>query len=143
MRIRVRTATLFALLLAGFTTAALGAGKTSSQSKPPRNVIIFVVDGLRAGSVNATDSPTLLSIRNTGVNFVNSHAMFPTFTTPNAATMATGHYPGDTGDFSNTIFAGYPIFNSGNFGALPGTNTPFVENNQILGDLDDHNGGNW
>jgi hypothetical protein len=134
---------LFALLLAGLTTTAFGASKTRSKTKTPRNVIIFVVDGLRPGSVNATDSPTLLTLRNTGVNFVNSHAMFPTFTTPNASAMATGHYLGDTGDFSNTIFSGYPIFNTGNFGNLPGTITPFVENDLILGDLDDHYNGNW
>jgi hypothetical protein len=111
--------------------------------QPPRNVIIFVVDGLRAGSVNATDAPTLFALRQNGVNLANSHAMFPTFTTPNGASIATGHYAGDTGDFSNTLFSGYPIFNTGNFGKLAQTNTPFVENDQILADLDDHYNGNW
>ncbi|WP_442949883.1 alkaline phosphatase family protein [Nostoc sp.] len=68
-----------------------------------RNVIIFVADGLRNGSVNPTDTPTLYSIRQLGVSFANSHSLFPTFTTPNASAIATGHYLGDTGDFSNTI----------------------------------------
>ncbi|HUM04266.1 MAG TPA: alkaline phosphatase family protein [Terriglobales bacterium] len=137
------------LALTAMMTVALAAPSSliAADKKPviqsPRNVIIFVVDGLRAGSVNPTDAPTLYSIRQQGVNFANSHAMFPTFTTPNGATIATGHYPGDTGDFSNTLFSGYPIFNTGNFGKLAQTNTPFVENDQILADLDDHYGGNW
>jgi hypothetical protein len=83
-------------------------------------------------------------VRNHGVNFVNSHALFPTFTTPNGSAIATGHYLGDTGDFSNTIYSGYPIFNTGNFGhTTAGTNTPFIENNPILADLDDHYNGNY
>ena len=75
----------------------------SSHPKKHRNAIIFIADGLRPGSVNSTDAPTLLSVRNQGVNFINSHALFPTFTTPNGSAIATGHYLGDTGDFSNTI----------------------------------------
>jgi hypothetical protein len=102
------------------------------------NVIVFIADGLRNGSVNATDAPTLLSIRQRGVNFTNSHSLYPTLTTPNAAAIATGHYLGDTGDFSNTEYAGFPVFNTGNFGKKPGSPVPFLENDPILGDLDDH-----
>jgi len=134
---------LLAIVL-GLAATALGAGKAKTHArKAPRNVIIFVVDGLRPGSLNIVDSPNLLALRNQGVNFANSHAMFPTFTTANASAMATGHYLGDTSDFSNTLYAGYPIFNSGNFGNLPGTITPFVENDQVLADIDDHYNGNW
>lgn len=105
----------------------------------PRNVIIFVADGLRPSSVNPTDAPTLYNIRKNGVSFVNSHAVFPTFTTPNAAAIATGHYPGDTGDFSNTIYTGYPVFPGG----ANGTPTPFIENDSVLGDIDEKFGGNF
>jgi Type I phosphodiesterase / nucleotide pyrophosphatase len=94
-----------------------------------RNVIIFVADGLRPGSINATDTPTLYSIKQSGVNFANSHSLFPTFTTPNASAIATGHYLGDTGDFSNTVYTGYPVLNSN------GTVTPFIENDPILADI--------
>src|SRR5215471_17884630 len=139
-----RAGILLTILLGGLFTTAFAANKIPGpKTQSRRNVIIFVVDGLRAGSVNATDAPTLFALRNAGVNFVNSHSMFPTFTTPNASAIATGHYLGDTGDFSNTIYSGFPIFNTGNFGNLPGTVTPFVENDQILGDLDDHFSGNW
>src|SRR4029077_698512 len=119
----------------------------SSQQEPagvrPRNVVIFVFDGLRAGSVNAVDSPTMFQIRTHGVHFANSHSLFPTFTTANASAIATGHGLGDTGDFSNTIWVGYPTFDTGNFNLAAGTPTPFIENDQILADLDSHYNGNY
>ena len=102
-----------------------------------------MADGLRHGSVNATDTPTMYRIENQGVRFVNSHSVFPTFTTANASAIATGHYLGDTGDFSNTIYVGYPIFSTHNFGKEPGTVTPFIENDPVLGDLDAHFSGNY
>lgn len=132
------------LLLASVVdTSRLRAAKAPSGTATHRNIVIFVADGLRAGSVTPTSAPTLFAVRKLGVNFVNSHAVFPTFTTPNASAIATGHDLGDTGDFSNTIYSGYPIFNTGNFGKVPGTVTPFVENDQILADLDDHYNGNY
>jgi arylsulfatase A-like enzyme len=108
-----------------------------------RNVIIFVADGLRPGSVNEQDTPTLWYLRTHGVNFTNSHSLFPTFTTANASAIATGHELGDTGDFSNTIWAGYATFDTGNFDLPVGSPTPFVENDQVLADLDDHYHGNY
>lgn len=38
-----------------------------------RNVIIFVADGLRNGSVNPIDTPTLYSVRQQGVSFAAIH----------------------------------------------------------------------
>ena len=92
-----------------------------------RNVIIFVADGLRKGSVNQTDAPTLLNVRQKGVFFANSHALFPTFTTANGSAIATGHYLGDTGDFSNYVYLGFPVFNTGNFGKTAASPVPFLE----------------
>jgi hypothetical protein len=120
------------------------AGCASGPAQHPRtrNVVIFVADGLRQGSVNPVDAPTLFGARNKGVHFVNSHSLFPTLTTANASAMATGHSLGDTGVFSNTEYIGLPIFNGGparpgTFGNAPGTPTPFLENNQVLADIDD------
>lgn len=119
----------------------------SGQEKPagvrPRNVVIFVFDGLRAGSVNPLDSPTMSWIRDHGVNFANSHSLFPTFTTANASAIATGHYLGDTGDYSNQIYIGHPVFFDGNFGRPPGSYAPYIENNRVLGDLDTQFNGNY
>ncbi len=125
-----------------FSQASL-AQQASSPTPPRRNVIIFVADGLRPGSVNPTDTPALWAIRQQGVNFVNSHSLFPTFTTANASAIATGHLLGDTGDFSNTLWVGYPTFDSGNFNLPRGTPTPFIESDEILSDLDGHYGGNY
>ncbi len=117
------------LLNSSTLTTPIDSQFTLSKSSSGRNVLIFVADGLRAGSVNPIDTPTLYSIQQQGVDFANSHSLFPTFTTPNASAIATGHYLGDTGDFSNTIYAGFPVPNAN------GSPTPFIENNPILGDL--------
>src|ERR1700681_2394782 len=138
---------ILVLLVAAAAAGPVSSNFFSGQGRPAdgrrRNVVIFVFDGLRGGSVNATDAPTMDWIRNHGVNFVNSHSLFPTFTTANASAIATGHYLGDTGDFSNTFYIGQPIFLSGNFGRSPGTYAPFIESDQILGDLADHFQGNY
>src|ERR1700674_1151971 len=119
------------------------SGQEKPAGIPPRNIVIFVFDGLRAGSVNAVDSPTMFWIRNHGINFINSHSLFPTFTTANASAIATGPYLGDTGDYSNQIYIGHPVFQGGNFGRPPGSYAPYVENNRVLGDLDAQFKGNY
>jgi len=43
----------------------------------------------------------MAAVKAEGVAFANSHAMYPTLTTVNAASIASGHYPGDTGDDAN------------------------------------------
>jgi hypothetical protein len=80
---------------------------------------------------------TMAAIRDRGVNFKNSHSMFPTFSTADAASFATGHYPGDTGDFSNTIYVGHPVK------AANGSVPPYLEADPVLGDVDQHFDGNY
>jgi hypothetical protein len=99
--------------------------------------VLFVADGLRFRMVNDTTAPTLASIARQGVSLRNSHALFPTFTTANASGMATGHMLGDTGDFSNTIDAGFGVPDAA------GSMTPFLENDAVLGDIDAHFAGNY
>ncbi len=103
----------------------------------PHNVVLFVADGLRSRMVDDSTAPTMAAIAREGVSLRNSHSLFPTFTTANASGMATGHMLGDTGDFSNTIYAGFPV---------PGANsssTPFLESDVVLGDVDEHFAGNY
>src|SRR5215469_11187089 len=124
------------------------AKRLRASGKHPHNVIVFVADGLRAESVNPTIAPTISSIRDEGVNFANSHSVFPTFTTSNGAAIATGHAPGDTSIFSNVLFTGYPTFfplmgQVSIAGMLPGTMTPNDENDPVLADLDFHFNGNF
>jgi len=114
--------------------AAIGLGAPAASASEPHNVILFVPDGLRALIVDETTAPAMAAVRDKGVNFKNPHSLFPTFTTPNASAMATGHYLGDTGDFSNTIYTGIPI---------AGTLTPFLESDPVLGDVDEHFAGDY
>src|SRR6201986_5076052 len=119
------------LLLSG-SLFNLAASAASAETPAPHNLLLFVPDGLRALKVTPESAPAMAAVRDKGVNFKNSHSMFPTFTTANASAMATGHYLGDTGDFSNTIYTGFSSAPAGD------TVTPFLENDAVLGDVDDH-----
>jgi type I phosphodiesterase/nucleotide pyrophosphatase len=88
--------------------ALAAASCATSPLRPAHNALIFVADGLRYGSVNQTDTPGFAAVQGEGVNFVNSHAVYPTLTTVNAASIATGHFAGDNGDFANFIYPGEP-----------------------------------
>ena len=68
-----------------------------------RFIIVFVVDGLRPDAITAEDTPTLHRLRAEGVDFANSHAVFPTVTRVNAAAIATGTQPGTNGIVGNQI----------------------------------------
>ncbi|MGJ4942412.1 alkaline phosphatase family protein [Bradyrhizobium sp. HKCCYLS1011] len=118
------------LLCAGLTL--LSAGAASAENATPHNLILFIPDGLRALKVTPETAPTMAAVRDKGVNFKNPHSMFPTFTMANSSAMATGHYLGDTGTFSNTIWTGYVSKPAGD------TVTPFLENDAVLGDVDEH-----
>lgn len=126
-----RAKILLAVILAALVLQLPTAGAET------RNLILFVPDGLRALKVTPETAPTMAVIRDKGVNFANPHSLFPTFTTANASAMATGHYLGDTGDFSNTIYTGYPVAPAG------GTVTPFLENDAVLFDVDEHFDGDY
>ena len=98
----------------------------------PHNVVIFVADGLRYGSVTPEIAPTMSRIRREGVDFTNSHSIYPTLTTANASAIATGHFLGDTGDYANVIYTGFPVT------ALAGSNVPFLENDAVLQEVKAH-----
>lgn len=116
---------------------ALTATAASAQNAAPRNLILFVPDGLRGRIVTPQTAPAMAEVRDKGVHFKNSHSLFPTFTMANGSAMATGHYLGDTGVFSNTIFTGYTSVPAGD------TVVPFIENDAVLGDIDEHFSGDY
>jgi arylsulfatase A-like enzyme len=120
------------------TFLGLLAAPVLAQSQPrPHNVVLFVADGLRPGMVNQQTAPAMTALMGKGVRFTNTHSLFPTFTTANASGMATGHLLGDTGDFSNTIFVGFPVKSAG------GSVTPFIENDAVLDEINEHLGGDY
>jgi arylsulfatase A-like enzyme len=130
---------LLAAALLGVLTASASVPALAQQ--PPaaarRNVVLFVADGLRAGVVNDRTTPAMAALMKNGVRFSNSHSLFPTFTTANASALATGHYLGDTGDFSNNIYVGFPVPGARNSPVAP------IENDTVLGDLDRHFDGDF
>jgi arylsulfatase A-like enzyme len=131
-----------ALAFVLFLAHAAGAQSPAPAAPPRHNVIVFVADGLRRGSVTAEVMPTFWKVRTEGVDFANSHSVFPTFTTANASVIATGHGTGDTGDYSNTIYTGVWLARPENQGQ-GGQIVPFLENDETLADMNAAFGGNY
>jgi hypothetical protein len=123
------------LLALACAALALQLGPVAAQA--PRNLILFVPDGLRALKVTPETAPAMAAIREQGVNFANPHSLFPTFTMANASGLSTGHFLGDTGVFSNTIYTAFAVQTAA------GSMTPFIENDPILGEIDAHFSGNF
>src|SRR5471030_1028432 len=68
----MKIASLSGLLLALLTVPVL------AQTPQPHNIIIFVADGLRYGSVEPGNMPNMFKLKTEGVDFTNSHSLFPT-----------------------------------------------------------------
>lgn len=75
----------------------------AAQQEPVRQglTILFVVDGLRPDAITAVDTPNLYRLETEGVFFERSHAVFPTVTRVNAASIGTGALPATHGVTSN------------------------------------------
>ncbi len=124
-------------LLAAVMTVASALPALAAIQPAQHNVLIFVADGLRANSVNPKNAPTMWALKKSGVSFVNHHSIYPTVTTVNASAIATGHYIGDTGNFGNQLYTGFASPDAG------GAMTPFLESDAVLGQMNDHFGGNY
>lgn len=120
-----------------FASSALAEASADTGPQRPHNLIVFVADGLRSALVTPQTAPVMAEIRSKGVDFGNSHALFPTVTTVNGSAIATGHRIGDTGDFGNTLWAGAPV--------NPNSPSKFasVEDDDTLAGLDVRFGGNY
>ena len=66
-------------------------------------VLIMVFDGLQPAQVTPELMPNLTALAARGVTFANHHAVFPSVTRINAASMVTGRYPGGHGLAANTL----------------------------------------
>ena len=127
------------LLLAGLTSlsaAPLAASQALSERNTPRNVVVFVADGLRAASVNDQTAPAMAKLAREGVSFTNSHSLFPTLTMANASALVTAHALGDTGTFGNTLYVGFEVRSANSV-------TPFLERDDVLRDVDEGFGHNF
>jgi predicted AlkP superfamily pyrophosphatase or phosphodiesterase len=140
-------AAVLALALGG--CASDSTPDTASGAAPqPTRTIIMVWDGLRPDSVNATDTPNLYALRQSGVNFSDNHSTYPTFTMMNGSSFATGSFPKTSGFYGNTFWT--PPQGSGNTipaGSSAGGSAQdyvdpvFTEDYQVLNTLNDYYGG--
>jgi len=125
----------FVLLVPVVVALVLVPGTRAAD--PPPNVILFVPDGLRSTMVSMDTAPALASLAQEGVRFTNSHSVYPTLTMPNAAALATGHYPGDTGVFGNSFLLAFALSSAG------GSRIPQIENDAILGEIGEEMQGSF
>ena len=86
------------------TTAGLRA-QQQETGQVARRVIIFVWDGLRADDLTPEIAPNYFALARSGVVFADHHAVYPTFTMMNSASIATGTYPGVHGFYGNVVYA--------------------------------------
>jgi len=108
---RIAIVCLFAALLAGCgqpspSDAELdgpGSAPGSAQTAPSRHLLI-VLDGLRPDYVTPETMPNLYALGERGVVFTNHHAVYPTVTRVNAASISTGAYPETHGLMGNAVF---------------------------------------
>lgn len=68
-----------------------------------KRVLIAAFDGLQPAQVTPELMPNLSRLASEGVTFNNNHAVFPTVTRINAASLVTGRYPGNHGLAANML----------------------------------------
>lgn len=131
------TRRLWLTILASVVMIAIAVLATSFL-RPRHNIIIFVADGLRYDAVNPVDAPEMSRVRAQGVDFADSHSLFPTVTTANASAIATGHALGDTGDYANSVYLGPKPLKTAFLSLLP-----FYEDDGVIGEANARFGGNY
>ncbi len=98
---------------------ALAAGGAAGQDggaahrpDPPRHVLV-VLDGLRPDYVQPHFMPALHALGRRGIVMTSHHAVFPTVTRVNAASISTGAYPETHGLMGNAVF--FPAVDAARF----------------------------
>ena len=94
-------------------------------------IVLVVFDGLQPAQVTPGLMPNLSRLASEGVSCANHHAVFPTVTRANVASIVTGHPPGAHGLTANTLLI--PEFDPHRaFGALEPTLTEVAERHPVL-----------
>lgn len=88
------------LLIVLFALCGVGSGQERTSSIQ----VVMVVDGLRPDYVTRELMPRLTELGRRGVVFQAHHAVFPTVTRANSASIATGAYPETHGLMGNSIY---------------------------------------
>jgi arylsulfatase A-like enzyme len=104
----MKTRLLMFLSAVAFMLLGMAAGLWAQQQDTPpstRRVIIFVWDGLRTDDLTPEITPNYFALARSGVVVADHHAVYPTFTMMNSASIATGAYPGAHGFYGNVVYA--------------------------------------
>jgi arylsulfatase A-like enzyme len=103
---RIKRLFLLSALASMVLGPAAGLRAQQNEAQPgARRVIVFVWDGLRADDVTPENMPNYFRLARSGVVFADHHAVYPTFTMMNSASIATGTYPGSHGFYGNVVYA--------------------------------------
>ncbi len=120
MRHRRHPALLFSLLVC-LTLGACGRtgpgpdgnGDVQRDAAAPSRHLLIVLDGLRPDYVTPQVMPALHALGQRGVVMTRHHAVYPTVTRVNAASISTGAYPEAHGLMGNSVF--FPAVDPGSF----------------------------
>jgi arylsulfatase A-like enzyme len=93
------------LIVLSALSVLFGTEALRAQDTTARRVIVFVWDGLRPDDLVPEITPNYFALARSGVIFADHHAVFPTFTMMNSASIATGTYPGVHGFYGNVVYA--------------------------------------
>jgi predicted AlkP superfamily pyrophosphatase or phosphodiesterase len=148
--VKLTDALLATLAVSALLAGCAGSSSSSSNasSMAPTRTIIMVWDGLRPDSVNATDTPNLYAMRQTGANFSDNHSTYPTFTMMNGSSFATGSFPKTSGFYGNTFWTPpqggsntIPVGNSAGGTSQDYVDPVFTEDYQVLTTLNTYYSG--
>jgi arylsulfatase A-like enzyme len=103
---KIRLLILLTAVLIALLEMTSGLWAQQQETGPAaRRVIIFVWDGLRTDDLTPDITPNYFALARSGVVFADHHAVYPTFTMMNSASIATGTYPGVHGFYGNVVYA--------------------------------------
>ena len=106
-------------LLAVLLCLAAGCGPSAAQpdqeapARQEQRHLLIVLDGLRPDYVTPELMPNLHALGERGVVFTDHHAVYPTVTRVNAASISTGAYPETHGLMGNAVF--FPAVDAARF----------------------------
>ena len=123
-------------LVGALLLAACNQDVAPQTNITPHRTIIFVWDGMRPDAISQADTPNLYALRQSGVNFTDNHSTYPTFTMMNAASLATGSFPGSTGFYGNTQWSPGASGKDASGTTVDFQQPAFTEDYAILQDLD-------
>ena len=93
-----------ACLLAAGCSAPQPPSAAAPRERAQHRHLLVVLDGLRPDYVKPALMPNLHALAGRGVVFTDHHAVYPTVTRVNAASISTGAYPQGHGLLGNSVF---------------------------------------